>query len=50
MYEAAKRVSNNKPVIITETGWPSEGDAVGDAVASQENAIKYFVNFQNWMY
>ena len=49
MYEAAKRVSNKKPVIITETGWPSEGDAVGDAVASQENAIKYFVNFQNWM-
>ncbi|MCA0933874.1 MFS transporter [Lutimonas saemankumensis] len=48
MYKAVKKVSKGKPVIISETGWPSEGSTTGDAVASQGNAIKYFINVQSW--
>ncbi|WKK65119.1 MFS transporter [Lutimonas zeaxanthinifaciens] len=48
MYKAVKKVSKGKPVIISETGWPSEGSTTGDAVASQDNAIKYFINVQSW--
>lgn len=48
MYEAVRKVSNGKPVIIAETGWPSEGEQVGQAKASQENAITYFMNVQTW--
>lgn len=41
MLEAAE----GKKVIVSETGWPSEGKKVGDAVASLENATFYFFNF-----
>jgi len=37
-----------KPVIITETGWPSKGESLGGAVPSIENAIKYFINTHLW--
>ena len=48
MYNVVENASQGKPVIITETGWPSEGDKTNDAEASQENAIKYFINVNNW--
>ena len=48
MYKAAENAAKGKPVIITETGWPSEGDNTNDAEASQENALKYFINVNNW--
>ncbi len=49
MYEVTKRVSKGKPVIITETGWPNEGESTNSAKTSSENAMKYFINVTNWM-
>ncbi len=38
----------DKLVVITETGWPGRGQAVGEAVPSAENAMRYFVDVQSW--
>ncbi|MEM9680218.1 MAG: glycosyl hydrolase family 17 protein [Bacteroidota bacterium] len=48
MYHKARRAGNGKKVIITETGWPSEGTNLEGAFPSEENAIKYFLNTQKW--
>ena len=48
MYHQAKMAGMGKPVIITETGWPSKGESLGGAVPSIENAIKYFINTHLW--
>ena len=48
MYGQAAAAGNGKRVIITETGWPSEGGSLGGAVSSAENAMKYFINAQAW--
>ena len=48
MYYQAQAAANGKPVIITETGWPSQGQSLAGAVPSTENAIKYFLNTQQW--
>ncbi len=40
--------ANGKKVIITETGWPSEGSSLGGAYSGDANAMKYFVNSQVW--
>jgi exo-beta-1,3-glucanase (GH17 family) len=48
MYESAKNAGQGKRVIITETGWPSEGGAFKASVATNENAMRYFIDCQNW--
>jgi exo-beta-1,3-glucanase (GH17 family) len=48
MYYQALQVGKGKKVIITETGWPSQGTGLDDAHPSKENAIKYFLNMQHW--
>lgn len=48
MYNKAMKAGNGKKVIITETGWPSEGTNLEGAFPSEENAIKYFINTQKW--
>lgn len=48
MYQKALRAGNGKKVIITETGWPSEGTDLEGAQPSYENALKYFINTQKW--
>jgi len=48
MYYQAKQAAPGKRVIITETGWPSQGDALGAAEPGFENALKYFINAQSW--
>jgi exo-beta-1,3-glucanase (GH17 family) len=48
MYNQAVRVANGKKVIISETGWPNLGSNFEGAQPSNENAIKYFINTQNW--
>ncbi|WP_445731706.1 glycoside hydrolase family 17 protein [Mariniflexile sp.] len=48
MYHQAVKAAHGKKVIITETGWPSEGKGLQGAIPSYENAIKYFVNTQQW--
>lgn len=37
-----------RPVIVSETGWPSCGNPIGDAVPSPENASFYWLNFVSW--
>ena len=48
MYYQAVQAAPGKRVIITETGWPSAGDALGAAEPGYENALKYFINAQDW--
>jgi glucan 1,3-beta-glucosidase len=48
MFNSAKDAGHGKRVIITETGWPSEGGSLKAAVATNENAMKYFIESQNW--
>lgn len=48
MYNRAKRAAKGKPVVISETGWPSQGTSLGAATPSDENFIKYFINTQKW--
>ena len=48
MYAITRRVSQGKPVIITETGWPSEGSSTKRAVPTKLNAIKYCLNINSW--
>ena len=48
MYRRAQAVANGKKVIISETGWPSRGEAYGEAVPGKENAINYFIETCRW--
>ena len=48
MYYQAKHAGNGKKVIITETGWPSQGTALDDAQPSKANALRFFLNIQKW--
>lgn len=48
MYAVTKAAANGKPVIITETGWPSQGDNTKEAEPSPEHAMKYFIETNNW--
>lgn len=48
MYRQAQRAGNGKKVIITETGWPSQGTNLEGAYPSYDNYLKYFMNTQKW--
>ncbi|TAE61695.1 MAG: glycosyl hydrolase [Bacteroidetes bacterium] len=48
MYQQAVLAAKGKKVIITETGWPSQGKSLEGADPSAENAMKYFINTQQW--
>lgn len=48
MYYQALHAGNGKKVIITETGWPSQGEHFKASHPSKENALKYFINTQLW--
>jgi glycoside/pentoside/hexuronide:cation symporter, GPH family len=48
MYNKVKAVANGKEVIITETGWPSNGQVVSEAVPSKENLMLYYMEAQLW--
>ena len=41
-------IANGKRIIVTETGWPTAGQTVVDAVPSIPNAMKYFITVQEW--
>jgi exo-beta-1,3-glucanase (GH17 family) len=47
-YQELQVVAGNKQIIISETGWPSAGNQVGDAVPSPQNAAYFFLNFASW--
>jgi glucan 1,3-beta-glucosidase len=48
MFGQATDAGKGKKVIITETGWPSQGGSFKGAFSSRENAMKYFINAQLW--
>ena len=48
MYYQAMNAAKGKKVIITETGWPSQGESFQGAHPSMENARNYFINTQLW--
>ena len=48
MYYQALHAGQGKKVIITETGWPSQGTGLDHAEPSAENFLKYFLNVQQW--
>ena len=48
MFGQAVDAARGKKVIITETGWPSEGSSLKGSISNAENAMKYFVNAQAW--
>ena len=48
MFGEATDAAKGKKVIITESGWPSEGGSLKGAFSSKENAMRYFINIQKW--
>jgi exo-beta-1,3-glucanase (GH17 family) len=48
MYYQALHAGQGKKVIISETGWPSQGTGLDDAQPSKVNALRYFLNLQQW--
>jgi exo-beta-1,3-glucanase (GH17 family) len=48
MFGQATDAGRGKKVIITETGWPSQGEGYKGSLPSAENAMKYFINTQVW--
>lgn len=48
MYYQAKAAAKGKPVLITETGWPSQGESFEASVPTQEAAYRYFIDTQLW--
>jgi exo-beta-1,3-glucanase (GH17 family) len=47
-HEQIVAAAGGKPVIVSESGWPSAGNTVGSAVPSPENASSYFLDFLSW--
>jgi glucan 1,3-beta-glucosidase len=48
MYQQAAAAANGKPVLITETGWPSQGESLRGAQPDWQHARDYFINTQLW--
>ena len=48
MYTVTKDAAKGKKIMITETGWPNQGTHNDAAQPSEENAMRYFINIQNW--
>ena len=48
MYQRALRAAKGKKVIISETGWPSQGTSLEGAYPSLDNMLKYIMNTQKW--
>jgi GPH family glycoside/pentoside/hexuronide:cation symporter len=49
MYQITLEAARGKTVIITETGWPNQGESyTSSAQPSQSNAMKYFTTVNNW--
>jgi exo-beta-1,3-glucanase (GH17 family) len=48
MYALVKKHANGKPIMISETGWPTKGEQYGGAIPSYQNAMKYFISTYEW--
>jgi len=47
-YESLAASNPGKEIIIGETGWPTSGDTIIQAVANPENARRYFTEVTEW--
>ncbi len=47
-HQLVVAAAQGKPVIVSETGWPSAGNVICNAVPSPANASFYFLNFVSW--
>lgn len=48
MYAFMQMIAGDKKVIVTETGWPSEGTSIHQAEPSKVNVMKYFIDLNHW--
>jgi len=48
MHALVQQVAGGKPVVVAETGWPGQGQSVSAAVPTAENAMRYFIDTQDW--
>lgn len=48
VYGDLASLSKGKIVIVSETGWPSSGNMVGNAVPTPENSSRYYREFTGW--
>ncbi len=48
MHHQTTEAARGKKIIITETGWPSQGENTKRAAPHPINAMKYFINCQLW--
>ena len=48
MYYSVLQKAKGKRVVISETGWPNIGTAFEASEPSTENALRYFINTQQW--
>ena len=46
-YAQLQKAYPNKPIVITEVGWPSEGQRVGKSIASPENQTTFLCKFMS---
>lgn len=47
-YQRLVAASGSRPVAVSETGWPSSGNAIGAAILSAENANLYALQYLSW--
>ncbi len=48
MYLRAVAAAAGRPVLIAETGWPDRGAAQGASQPSEDHAMRYFIDAQDW--
>lgn len=48
MHQQVIDAAKGKKIIITETGWPSQGEVTKGAVPNPISTMKYFINVQIW--
>lgn len=48
MHNKLVVLSGDKPVYVSEAGWPDAGNIIGKAIPSSENATANFINFVSW--
>lgn len=48
VYKSIADQVKNKPIIVSETGWPSMGNTIGSSVPSSQNSTRYFSDFVSW--
>ena len=49
MYKKVLQIAGTKKIIITETGWPTDGQIVKDAEPSKTNVMRYVVEIFEWV-